>query len=128
MKEDLEWARMGDKERSSIGLLDLYWECKPQKGIKLARSNHFSLSLALILSFIVQRFILYPLLRLPKFQFLGSSNEFNMTSSHQNSCIFCCGMRFSQEVFSRIGQKHKISSSSLSRNVSILLLTKKIYS
>lgn len=51
-----------------------------------------------------------------------------MTSSHQNSNIFCCGVHFSQEWFSRIGQNHKISSSSLSRNVSILLLTKKIYS
>lgn len=76
----------------------------------------------------MQRFILYPLLKLTKSQFLGITNEFNMTPSHQNSNTFCCGVQFSQEVFSRIGQNHKILSSSLSRNVSILLLIKRIYS
>lgn len=43
----------------------------------------------------LERFILHPLLRLTEFQFLGTSNEFNMTSSYQNSNIFCCGVRFS---------------------------------
>lgn len=80
------------------------------------------------LSPLLHRFIFHLLLRLTKFQFLCTSNEFNMTSSHQNSNIFCCSVHFSQEWFSRIGQTHKISSSSLSRNVSILLLTRKIYS
>lgn len=80
------------------------------------------------LSPLLHRFIFHHLLRLTKFQFLCTSNEFNMTSSHQNSNIFCCSVHFSQEWFSRIGQTHKISSSSLSRNVSILLLTRKIYS
>lgn len=79
-------------------------------------------------SLLLHRFILHHLLRLTKFQFLCTPNEFNMTSSHQNSNIFCCSVHFSQEWFSRIGQTHKISSSSLSRNVSILLLTRKIYS
>lgn len=114
MKEDSHWSKTGDrkKERRITGLLYLYWQHKPKEG----------------LSSLVQRFIRHPLLRLTKFQFLGTFNEFNMTSSHQNSNIFCCGVCFSQEWSSRIGQNHKISSSSLSRNVSILLLTKKIYS
>lgn len=49
------------------------------------------------LSPLLHRFILHLLLRLTKFQFLCTPNEFNMTSSHQNSNIFCCSVHFSQE-------------------------------
>lgn len=118
---------MGGQRRKSL-VFSVCTECKPQKGTKPARWIWFSLPFPLILSRLIQRFILYPLLKLTKSQFLGSVNEFNMTPSHQNSKTFCCGVQFSQEVFSRIGQNHKISSSSLSRNVSVLLLTKRIYS